>query len=106
MGDMIINGSFSINDNPVQEAMNEEVINDDGAHGGDFSALLFLILATPAAQDPQVRDDAEGSLSAVSSDGGSSADSTSTESADLYDASYHVVNLLMISVDPGRLMSR
>jgi hypothetical protein len=98
---MIINGSFSINDNPVQEAMNGEVINDDGAQGGDFSALLFLILATPAAQDPQLKDDPEGSLAAVSSDGGSSADSTSTESADLYDASYHVVNLLMKSVDPG-----
>jgi len=100
-GGMMINGSFSINDNPVQEAMNGEVINEDGAQGGDFSALLFLILATPAAQDTQVKHDAEGYLTAVSSDGSSSANTTSTESADLYDASYHVVNFLMKSVDPG-----
>ena len=98
---MIINGSFSINDNPVPEAMNGGDINEDGSQRGDFSALLFLILATPAAQDPQVKDDAEGSLTAVSSDGGSSANSASTESADLYDASYHVINLLIKSVDPG-----
>jgi flagellar hook-length control protein FliK len=97
---MMINGLISINDNPVQDAMNGEVINEDGAQGGDFSALLFLILATPAAQDPQVQD-AEGSLPAVSSDGRSNANSASTESADLYDASYRVVNLLMKSVDPG-----
>ena len=97
---MMINGFISINDNPVHEAMNGEVINEDGAQGGDFSALLFLILATPAAQDPQVQD-AEGSLTAVSSDGGSNANSASTESADLYDASFRVVNLLMKSVDPG-----
>jgi flagellar hook-length control protein FliK len=97
---MMINGSFSMNDNPVQEAMNGEVVNEDGAQGGDFSALLFLILATPAVQDLQVQD-AEGSLTAVSSDGGSNANSTSTDSADLYDPSYHVVNLLMNSVDSG-----
>lgn len=75
---MIINGSFSINDNPVQEAGD---INEDGAQRGDFSALLFLILAIPAAQDPQVKDDAEGSLTAVSSDGGPSANSASTQGA-------------------------
>lgn len=80
--------------------MNGEVINEDGAQGDDFSALLFLILATPAAQGPPVIDDAEGSLTAVSSDGGSIANSTSTQSADLYDANYHVGNLLMKSVDP------
>jgi flagellar hook-length control protein FliK len=97
---MMINGAFSMNDNPVQEAMNGEVITEDGSQGGDFSALLFLILATPAAQNLQVQD-AEGSLTAVSSGGGSNVNSTSTGSADLYDASDHVFSLLINSVDLG-----
>jgi flagellar hook-length control protein FliK len=71
---MIINGSLPIKVNPLQEGMNGEVVDEGSAEGGEFSALLFLILATPMTQSEQVKDDAGRSLVTVCSDSGASGD--------------------------------
>ncbi|HEY7557948.1 MAG TPA: flagellar hook-length control protein FliK [Candidatus Binatia bacterium] len=90
---MIINGFFPINVNPLQDGMNEEVIGQGAAEGGDFSALLFLVLATPVTQGSQVQGDVGRSLVTVGSDSGSNGD--------LYDAKGHFIDAPLTLANPG-----
>lgn len=65
---MIVNGLVPIGEIPVQEGTNDASDNEGGAQGGDFSVVLFLILADPTAKSAQVACDLERSLPPVTSD--------------------------------------
>ena len=71
---MIINGFFPTNVHPFQDGRNGEIIGEGAAGGGDFSALLFPILATPLTIAPQLQGDVGPSLVTVCFDSGSSGD--------------------------------
>jgi hypothetical protein len=90
---MIINGFFPISVSPLQDGMNGEFIDEGAAEGGDFSALLFLILATPVTRGSQVQDDVGQSLVTVCSDSGSNGD--------LYDARGHFIDAPLKLANPG-----
>lgn len=101
---MIVNGFFPISDISLQEGVNVSQngasTNEGGAQSGDFLALLFLILGAPGSQGAPVAGDAEPVFATVSSEGGSIGNPVFRQTAVLYDANHHDINLSKKTHDP------